>query len=212
MKDTAAAVAEDQCIWHYRQFAEFVAILQKEKLWFSRLDRLRDPLEGLSGRQTKFHEKADAATRKGCVSCWSMDDEESELMWHAYAPGNGVAIRSKTRKLKASLKPSGADKLMFGAVEYDYNWSRLPESFAFIKGRAFKWEQEFRAFLPYEPKCRNGSLVDCTYTGTLIAVDLHSLIEEVWLAPYSSNWFNQVVSKEMEKWGYAGIPVKTRPS
>src|ERR1035438_9631230 len=65
MTDNAVGVLEDQSIWHYRQFAEFVAILQNQTLWFSRLDRLRDPFEGRSGREGRLFEKADAHMRKG---------------------------------------------------------------------------------------------------------------------------------------------------
>lgn len=111
MTETAVDVSEDQPTWHYRQFAEFAAILQSEALWFSRLDRLRDPFEGRSGRRSSFHERADAHTRKGCVSCWTIDDEESELMWYAYAPGFGVAIRSTKGGLRASFKPPDAEKI-----------------------------------------------------------------------------------------------------
>src|SRR5260370_21516921 len=111
-------IPEDRIIWHYRQFPEFVAILQERALWFSRLDRLRDPLEGRSGRQSRFHEGCDDHTRKGSVSCWTIDYEESELMWHAYSPGYGVAIRSTKGRLMASFLPPNGEQIIMEPVEY----------------------------------------------------------------------------------------------
>ena len=209
MRDTAAGVSEDQPIWHYREFADFVAILQNQGLWFSRLDRVRDPFEGLSGRHGRFHRRADDHTRKGCVSCWTVDDEESELMWYAYAPRFGVAIRSTKGKLMTSLKPPEAGNIVIGAVQYGIDWSTPPESYAFVKQRGFKREQELRAFIPYEPEYRSGNLIDCACAGKLVSVELRSLIAEVWLAPSSPQWFERVVTLEMEKYGYGAIPVRS---
>jgi hypothetical protein len=47
MTDRAeGTLSDDAVIWHYTAFASFVSILQSSRLWFSRLDRLRDPFEG----------------------------------------------------------------------------------------------------------------------------------------------------------------------
>ena len=212
MTDNAVAVSEGQFIWHYRQFAEFIAILQNQALWFSRLDRVRDPFEGRSGRQSRFHETADEHTRKGCVSCWTIDDEESELMWHAYALGFGVAIRSTKGRLKASFRPTDADKIVIGSVEYGIDWSEgPPESYAFVKRRGFKREQELRAFIPYEYEYDGrGSPVECTYAGKPVSVELRSLIAEVWVSPNSPYWFEEVVNVELKKYSYERIPVRRR--
>src|ERR1022692_824222 len=168
MTDNAVGVLEDQSIWHYRQFAEFVAILQNRSLWFSRLDCLRDPFEGCSGRRSTFHEMADAYTRLGCVSCWSIGDQESELMWHAYAPGWGVAIRSTKAKLKSSIMPPVADKIVIGSVQYGIDWSQgPPDSYAFRKRQGFKQEQELRAFLPNDNQYDkpSGQPIEPTHSG-----------------------------------------------
>jgi hypothetical protein len=203
MTDNAVDVSDDQSIWHYRQFAEFVAILQNQTLWFSRLDRLRDPFEGRSGRQSKFFEKADAHMRKGCVSCWTVDDDESELMWCAYSPCFGVAIRSTKGRLKASFGKSDADKIEVESVQYG---SKGP----FGKRRVFKREQELRAFIRYEYEYDRGTMVEPPYAGTPVPVELRSLMAEVWVSPNSPDWFETAVSVELEKYGYDRTLVKTR--
>lgn len=218
MADYAAGVAEDQPIWHYRQFAEFVAILQSRSLWFTRLECLRDPFEGRSGRKSRFHDGCDAHTRKGCVSCWTIDDEESELMWCAYAPGNGVAIRSTKGRMAASFVPPDAGRIMIESVEYGIDWSdglphilTINHGYAFHKRRAFKWEHELRAYLAYEYEYdAGGDLVEPAYTGKSVLVELKTLMAEVWVAPYAPDWFRAVVEKELETYGYGDIPVKRR--
>jgi hypothetical protein len=216
--DCAVNVPDDQSIWHYRQYAEFVAILQCEALWFSRLNHLQDPFEGVSGRQSRFHMKADDHTRKGCVSCWTVDDEESELMWYSYAPGHGVAIRSTKTRLKASLRPPEAVKIIIGSVEYGTDWSKgpprfltIPNGYAFLKRRGFKGEQELRAYVPYEYEYDSrGVGVEPTLQGRPVGVDLRSLIAEIWVAPYAPDWFRAVVEAELKRYGYQEIPVRMR--
>ena len=203
-------VPGSQSIWHYRQFAEFVSILQTQHLWFSRLNHLRDPFEGVSGRTSRFHEKADDHARKGCVSCWTIDEEESELMWYAYAPGLGVAIRSTKNKLKSSFKSHDADRIVIGAVNYDFDGSQgSPDSYAFIKQRHFKREQELRALYPYE-YFEDGKGVPYTDAGRAVSVDLNSLLIEVWVAPTSSEWFRRTVEVELQQYGFASVPVRRR--
>jgi len=218
--DHAADIPEDKTIWHYRQFAEFSSILQNRALWFSRLDFLRDTFEGRSDQtyKSKFHDDADAHTRKGCASCWTIDDEESELMWHAYAAGYGVAIRSTKARLKASLLPPNAEKIMIEPVEYGTDWSdglprfyTMNHGYAFRKQRAFKWEHELRAYLPYEYEYdRGGGVVEPTYAGKSVLVEHSTLMAEVWVAPYAPDWFTAVVKRELEKYGYAELPVNRR--
>ena len=225
MMDYADEIPEDQAIWHYRQFAEFASILQKSALWFSRLDRLRDPLEGRSDQiyKSKFHDDGDAHTRKGCVSCWTIDDEESELMWCAYAPGYGVAIRSTKRRLKSSFLPPNAEKILIGSVEYGTDWKNGPPRFlsinlgfdfpgyAFRKERVFKGERELRALLPYKYEDGpGGEVVERTYAGKSVCVELSTLMAEVCVAPYAEDWFKAVVEKELEKFGCAKVPVRRR--
>jgi len=217
IRDYATKIPDDQAIWHYRQFAEFVAILQNRALWFSRLDTLRDPFEGVSGRQSRFHQKADEHTRKGSVSCWTVDDEESELMWFAYALGNGVAIRSTKGRLKASFRPPAVGTIVIGVVEYGIDWSEgmqhfmeIPDGYAFQKRRPFKWERELRALLSYEYEYSGGEVIDPTYAGKSVPVDPTTLIAELWVAPYAPNWFRETVETELKRYGYDGIPVKTR--
>jgi hypothetical protein len=176
------------------------------------MDRLKDPFEARSehpyksGLATRFEE----FERKGCVSCWTVDTEESELMWYAYAPNYGTAIRSTVGDLRGSFNAE-KDTIKFGRVEYGTDWSKgPPETYAFLKRRRFRREEEFRAFLPYEYQYRDGTIVEPTYDGMLVSVDLRALMKEVWVSPYSPPWFRGVVERELESYGLKEVQVLRR--
>ena len=145
-----STLPNETVIWHYRDLASFLSILQTESLWFSRLDQLRDPFEGRSEHpyKSQFMQLAEQATRRqGFVNCWTIDDEESELMWFAYAPNFGVAIKSTVGDLRLAL-PEESRPAKIKRVQYGTDWaSGPPESYAFQKRRHFKREQELRVLV-----------------------------------------------------------------
>lgn len=96
-------------------------------------------------------------------------------------------------------------------MEYEIDWSKgSPESYAFIKRRGFRREQELRAFIPYEYEWEGNKVIEPTYAGRSVPVQLRSLMAEVWLAPNSPDWFERVVRAELEKYGYGETPVRQR--
>ena len=216
-------VREDQSIWHYRDFAEFVSILQNGVLWFSRLDQLRDPFEGRSARArvSKFFAKAERHTRGGYVSCWSINESESGLMWLAYAPNWGVAIRSSKRGLIAALGQANVGKIVIGCINYDFvvpaKTSTLSEEEqlqaypeVFRKACHFTGENELRAFIPPEELCVGDAKLGPEYDGKLVRLALPDLLCEVWVAPTAPYWFKPVVEAELSKYGYGAVPVRIR--
>jgi hypothetical protein len=211
---TEGTLSDDAVIWHYTAFASFVSILQSSRLWFSRLDRLRDPFEGRSEHPYKgeFRRLADEHTRKGCVSCWTIDADESDLMWYAFVPTFGVAIKSTKAKLKAAFLAPKRDEIVVGVVEYGTDWSAgEPESYAFLKRRHFKRERELRAYIPYRYEYGgSGMIVAPNPEGRAVQVDLRTLIGQVWVAPSSPNWFRSVVKQELARYEYLEIPVERR--
>jgi hypothetical protein len=215
MTDRAeGAISDDAVIWHYTAFASFVSILQSGSLWFTRLDRLRDPFEGRSEHpyKSEFQLRAEDHTRKGCVNCWTIDAEESELMWYAFAPTFGVAIQSTKAGLKSCFRAPERDEIEIGVVEYGTDWSSGgPESYAFLKRRHFKREQELRAYIPYKYEYdKSAKIVNPDPEGRAASVDLRTLFGQAWVAPSSPNWFQSVVKRELASYGYPDIPVQRR--
>lgn len=139
-------------------------------------------------------------------------------MWSAYAPGQGVAIRSTKGRLKESIRPPAADHIMIGVVEYGEDWSKgqprfcsLPNGYSLVKRRAFKWEHELRAYLPYEYEFdRDGRRIEPMHLGSSVRVELATLLTEIWVAPYAPAWFEALVRNELETYGHVRVPVKKR--
>lgn len=160
----------DQKIWRYMDLARFVSLLHESALWFSRLDKLPDPLEGTwphSNAQRlsdAIHHAPDPlATRRMllgdqrrrraevAVNCWHMNDHESAAMWSAYVrTGQGVCIQSTYAKLCGALGDARAP-IFVGEIEYlDYaKCGAVDEgnlfSLTMKKDIAYSFEQELRA-------------------------------------------------------------------
>ena len=131
-------------IWHYTPFAAFVSILQRRKLWFTRLDRLADPTEGTSEHpyKSEFMKRSEEFTRKGFAHCWYIDDCESDVMWRAFGGSFGVAIQSTVLRLRTSFNGPEKAQVRIRAVQYGTDWSAgPPESRAFLKRKHFAGER-----------------------------------------------------------------------
>jgi hypothetical protein len=147
---------------------------------------------------------AEAATRRQTfVNCWTIDDEESELMWFAYAPQYGVAVKSTAGQLRSALKEKSSVAKV-DRVKYETDWSAgTPESYAFQKRRHFKREQELRALM-------EGKATDEDSTGKAVPVALRTLLSEVWVSPMAPAWFLGVIEREMMVHNYGKVRVRHR--
>lgn len=180
-------------IWHYRNFSEFVAILQNRALWFTRVDKLHDPWEGRSMMPDKPPEVADheeKGLRQMCVSCWTIDEDDSDLMWMTYAPQSGVAIKSTAGRLRVSLL-----KTFIHLMEVPYGPLNTHDPFR--KRSRFKREREYRVV----------DIRRCESDGVLWNVDLEKLIDEIWVSPYAPRWFGDVVKNLLNQYGLTMIKV-----
>jgi hypothetical protein len=113
-------------------FAKFVDLLVSRTLWFSRVDRLGDPREGLltesefnrlskkSPDPASYFEKSRSLN---FVNCWQQTDHESMAMWDLYgADGCGIAIRSTIGSLK-TVVASTRFRIYISEVKY-VDWTR----------------------------------------------------------------------------------------
>jgi hypothetical protein len=103
--------ADDTVLWRYSDFAKFMDLLERRKLWFSRADKFEDPLEGtftdaeiadfrkVWGDKYLQISKTQRATT--FVNCWREGEFESMAMWDIYGKGSGVvAVKSTVGLLK----------------------------------------------------------------------------------------------------------------
>ena len=125
-------------IWRYLSVERFISGLHNG-LYFTRVDKFRDPLEGtlppanrmsqdiwLEHHNMGFPVRAQllemmewGTRRCHLVNCWSMSEYENALMWKWYAP-NGVAINTTIGRLKEAFRDL-TETFYIGKVKYiDY--------------------------------------------------------------------------------------------
>ena len=212
-------------IWRYMDFTKFVSMLENNGLYLSRADFLGDPFEGSNSRG---NEKLRPLVYKGSkippfsgdhlrgarawtfINCWHMNAYESAAMWNLYAKTNeAVAIRSTFKNLDDALDK----KCFLGIVQYiDYENDWLPEGnmlYPYVhKCLSFAHEQEIRVVVNWLPS-KNG-MVDWTepppVEGIWKAVSLQRLIDSVYVAPSSPEWFKHLVEQIVVRYAL-GKPV-----
>lgn len=139
------------------------------------------------------------------VSCWHMNTGESAGMWKIYAKTNeAIAIRSSFARLARELD----EKTYLGVVEYiDFENDWVPEGntfFPFVhKRRSFSHEQEVRALFSEWPVKEGGFDYEAIPPsgGLERKVNIHELIESVYVAPTGPAWFKTLVEQVCRRYG-----------
>jgi hypothetical protein len=170
------------------------------------------------------------------VNSWHYNEYESAAMWHLYSHENaGIAIQSTTTRLMKCFRDNNEDTVWVGKVQYlDFSkewmeeWNNLFKGFL-IKRKSFEYENEIRALtcLPDHhlgnKRATNtegiqrvsGSKRDVlearqtTEKGKYVVADLHMLVENVYIAPYSEPWFKEVVESLLSKYHLNAKVVKS---
>ena len=201
----------DATLWRYIDFIKFVSLLDKEALFFSRLDRLGDPFEGSVSRGTlvmrhlwledagispeRIQETLESLTvqkgsmvRKFLVNCWHENDGESEAMWKLYGGESGIAIKTTFEGLSQCFRCE--TDIFIGNINYvDYDTTIISEANLFTsslkKRKSFEHEREVRVVA--------NELGHDYEVGNYFEVDLNRLIHQVVVAPQSPEWFVNLV-------------------
>lgn len=206
-------------VWRYMTLAGLVSVLETGALNLARLDLLNDPHEGsfprtlvnarnLSLEREGFPQQMlshiiamGQQVRKACyVSCWAMNEYESEALWRLYGGGReGVAIKSKYQALVDSI--SNDDRLYVGCVRYiDYETEWFPDGNVYYpvmhKRRAFAHEHEVR-IVKMSPGLQGPEVTDPALFK--VPIDRNSLIEEIYVNPYSQEWYAEAVKSVVGK-------------
>ena len=181
---------DNQTIWKYFSLDHFQAMIESKTLYMGRADSYEDKREILA---TKLHaycfkmsldalkRSIDRDKENSYLSCWTMLEHESYLMWKAYSNlNNGIVIKSTPRRLINSY--TGDNAITIGKVQYidektdsaqpygaPINWLYL----VFSKLWFYEDEKELRLYFNDFKKTGNN----------IIPVNLSTLIEEVRVAP-----------------------------
>lgn len=211
---------DDTKIWRFMDFEKLLHLLISKKMYFTRSDMFEDPFEGMisranvalrpevykdSGLPLKIFTLSDEHSLRvrkfTFINCWHMNDYESAGMWTMYSSNKGIAIQSTIGRLKKSLKATTKRIYLSDVTYIDYETDWMPEGniyYPFIhKRKSFDHEREIRAiYLDY-----NWSK-EQELTGINIDIDLHDLIEKVYIAPHAKEWFAEIVIAVIKKYDF----------
>ncbi len=208
---------ENSKIWRYMDFSKFVNLLDKQALFFCRADKLGDPFEGSYPKPNVVEREQELQqanlpaevnsfmganlkkfVRRAAVNCWCLSEHESAALWGLYVKnGQGIAIQSTFKRLKNSFTDN-KNEISIVQVEYiNYQQDKFPSKnplnpFAF-KRESFEHEKELRAVIIKLPPFKK--------YGVSLTVTLDNLIDKIYVAPSSSDWFFRLVKSTTGKFG-----------
>mgnify|MGYP003478662648 FL=1 len=136
------------------------------------------------------------------ISSWHINEYESFAMWQIFTKNNeGLAIQSTIKRLQEALKPETKTTQYIGEVNYiDYKKEYIPFDDTFFpflfKRKSFQYEREVRII---SDVTQNNIVIN---EGLKIDVDIHQLIEKIYIHPKSENWYKNLVIQLMEQLGF----------
>lgn len=127
------------------------------------------------------------------ISCWHLNCYESEAMWKLYSKdcSNAVAIQTTAKRIYEAIDKD--PNISIGKVKYIDFTNR----FASINGpfwykrKSFEYENEVRLIT---------TKIHSNDKGVYIPVNIDTLIEKIYVSPYASEWFFDVVKNVVEKY------------
>lgn len=201
----------DTVVWKYLDLSKFLDLLLSHKLFMSRSDKFEDQYEGtfseptfeeikkLSADNPEFLAYYKTHREKVAVSSWHINEYESFAMWQIFtASSEGLAIRSTVGRLQKAVQPEQHYPQYIGEVNYiDYKKEYIPFDDAFFpflfKRKSFQYEREIRIITDVTP--HDMTLND----GLKIAVDIHQLIDKIYIHPKSENWYKKLVIELLKR-------------
>lgn len=212
-------------LWRYLDFTKFVSLMEKRSLFFVFSDFLNDPFEGAisainkSIRPTIFEKKffetninrAELRSRVA-INSWHMNTHESAAMWKLYAQTNeAVCIQTNYANLRNAL-PQIFKIYQMNYVDYTSNY--IPEyhpltPFVF-KRKSFEHENELRAIIDMEAADNDLHSflgIEPCQSGIYKTVNLKDLIQTIFVAPDSEDWFCELVKSVCQTYQLGDVPV-----
>lgn len=217
-------------IMRYMPMWKILDIVRTKQLPFCRADLFSDEYEGIptkknedlwikgwhptEGKYAYGPSHLKNLKRWLYLSCWSLNNDESEAMWKLYTARNdGVLLKTNYGKLKSTF--SSSQFHLIGVVKYidhrsEEAWDLEGDYFNdlipfFHKRSALKHEHELRILIDRAPGGKiggravnepNDKLVD-----RLIGFDVNQSINEVITTPFSDETYYETVKDALQKYG-----------
>ena len=223
-------------LWRYMNFDKFKGLLSKKSLYFASAREYDDAFEGsITQRHYDFRLKQTKGmgldfiahtsnafyelTRLTKINCWHLSDYESTAMWKLYVrEGKGIAIQTTYENFKKSLLPYrikenySPEDIHIGKVKYINYRSEIMDDKSmlgmfFYKRKSFSYENEVRAVISLRMAEEFG--VNIPEKGISVPVNLHILIENIYLSPEMDNGLTEEVKKLLNNHQYGFTILKS---
>lgn len=132
------------------------------------------------------------------INSWHWNDVENYAMWKIYAKGTyGLAVQTTYERLKRCFDKA-KEPVFIGKVAYDDDCEAFLSNESlkpFLhKRKMYEYENEVRClYVIPEENGFNWQEQD-TRDGVFIDVDLDTLIERIYISPYSPKWITDIVT------------------
>lgn len=195
-------------------FAKFTALIKTHSLYFSSLSQFiqDDPFEGLPSRlnfQASGDEVIDRLQKESFlgsrdtfyVSCWHMNEGESDSQWKIYgANPQSLAIVSDFKRLTDAISDS---RTIYGSEIIYYSPEKdMTSSYGIhqpvMKRKAFEHEKEFRLFNWDHRLIGRGPVPK----GIEVSIQIKTLIEKIVVSPRAPKGFIDAVARLTKEYGF----------
>ncbi len=140
------------------------------------------------------------------INCWHLNHCESAAMWKLYLKSDeGIAVRTTFDRLRSCFDRRDAEReVRIGRVTYlDYETGVINTGNIFspflCKRLSFSHEQEVRAVFVKHPS--GPEEMTAWPCGLGAAVDLDTLIEEIFVAPPAPHWIHELINAVAMRYG-----------
>src|SRR5690554_5603800 len=217
-------VTDNTTIFRYMEFTKFMDLLENKKLFFCNSDYFEDGYEGImpdgfynkwTCSQRNSHKKVSAVINevvKAYINCWNVGENESYALWKIYTAYNsGVAIKSTVGRLKEALCN---EEIEIYKVEYiktfdDLSEDKEPPFYYRVTNSTPQLQINKRVkevykldSYSYENEIRAVYIDNSNDKGISFDVDLNILINEIYISPFSSDWFYDLIRKIISRKNY----------
>jgi hypothetical protein len=151
------------------------------------------------------------------TNCWSINPYESYALWKIYLGGekNGVAIRSTVSSLRTSIEviqDQCSEEFFIGKVKYRTHLKNdeLQRLVLITTKKPFyEFERELRVFTVSNPISKvQVSTPGENQEGRLIAVNIQTLIHEIYISPFADANYLKKVQTLLTSYGLKKICIK----
>ena len=170
--------------------------------------------EGLNDEEAKYESQkrlhqTNSLRALTLLNCWTINQHESYALWEIYLGGakSGVAIKTTVSKLERAIRigndPYDED-IFISKVNYTDFINDEPESrfnVTTTKNKFYEYENELRLFIFNYQKYEGGTKTPYDISiGRRVKVDVNELIDEIYLSPFTGQWFDKTMINIIEKY------------